>query len=227
MPLAVSLIFRPYPGLLRLKNQPRWLSTFICLAALSAVLLVVVHRHTVEATLAQLPVSATTEDRALVEDMLLSELPLRSLFQPIRLMIGWSSFAALLFLLSRAFRPPSPSSFMHVFALEIHAEAILLLSQIGLCLHIVLQGRGLPSAYPLWSADIFSSAATSMPIHSLLRSLNIFTLWYIVILAAGIRVLFSLSRFKSVLVAVSAFSLSVVLDIGVISLLIPALHLHV
>jgi hypothetical protein len=227
MPIVLSILFNPSRSFMRLREHPRWLGTFLFLTTLSVAVLIIVHSHTVRATLEHLPTSATTGDRAMVETMLWGELPSRSLFQPIRLIIGWSGFAGVLFLLSKAFRPPLPVSFPLIFALEVHAETILLLSDIGLCLHIVLQGPGLPSVYPLWSADYFASPATLPMIHSLLRSINIFTLWYAAILAAGIRVLCGLSIFKSVLVAASAFALSVLFDFGILSLLISAVHLQV
>ena len=225
MPTLLGILVRPVSALRGLRDRPRWLFPFCVLAALQVCLVVAAQQQTIDSVLSHLPGSATAADREVVRGMLSEGLVVGLLFQPIRLLIGWSAFAGTLFALVRSLKLPDPASYLRLLALEVHAESILILAGAAALICGTLCGP--PSGAPPLSAALFFTPGTSFPLFSLLRSLNIFTLWYVAVLAAGIRVLCGLTLRNAVLVAAGAWALSVLFDIGILTLLISTLHLQV
>ena len=161
--------------------------------------------------------------------MLSSELPVRSLFQPIRLLAGWSTFAGILYVFIRVLKPPEPVPFGRLLALEVHAETVLLLGGVSSLLSPWIIGHPSELAHltPPFSASWLLPASAMFPLFSLLSSVHIFTLWYTVILTVGIRIFCGVTVRKAVVITVSAWILSVFFEIGILSLLADRLHFHV
>jgi hypothetical protein len=206
--------FLPFRGARALRARPRWLVPFLVLALLHIALLVSSERATLNAVIAHLPPGATTAEREEVGSMVNATRLTQYLFEPVRLLAGWSAFAGLLYLFIRSLSPPGPVTFVRVLTLEVHAEAALLLGGIGMQI-------------PVLSAVSLLPATSPYPLVALIATLNIFTLWYVVLLAAGIRVLFGLTVRTAALVAVSAWALSVLFDTAILTLLVTTLHLRV
>ncbi len=201
---------------------------FILLSAAGVTIYILMHPFLVQATVAHLPSSATPEEREIVATTLRSELMLRCAFLPIRLLVGWSSFAVLLYALCRAFTPPKPIRFNRIFSLEVHAEATNLLAQLATLSYLILRSEGAPNATSLVP---FSIAMIVRPdtftMFSLLNSLNFFTLLYIAFLTMGISIQSGFSRGKSLLIVFVTWSVSVLFNVGVLELMQDVMHLIV
>lgn len=221
--------FLPHRGARALRERPRWFLPFLTLAVLHVALLIVSERETVRAVIGHLPSSATSADREEVVSMFGATLLTQSLFEPVRLLAGWSAFATFLFLIVRSLAPPGPVTFVRVLTLEVHAEAALLIGGVVTAMQVmfVQDGAGGGLQIPLMSAAWFLPASAPYPLVALLATLNIFTLWYIVLLATGIRVLFGMTIRTAALVALCAWALSVFFDTAILTLLISTLHLRV
>ena len=229
MKTLVTILFLPARGTRTLRERPRWIGAFLLLAMMSVGLIILTERQTAAAVLARLPSSATPSDNDAAVSMLSETLVARSLFEPIRLLAGWSAFAGILFVFVRTLSPPEPVRYLRLFALEVHAEAALLVGRIAAAVSAML---GHASAWPEGGAAPYSAALLVPSTHSftllsLLSSANIFTLWYVVLLAAGLRVLCGITIRTAALVALGAWALSVLFDTGIFTLLIDTLHLRV
>jgi hypothetical protein len=196
---------------------------------LHVVLLIVAEQQTITAMVDHLPPSATAADREEAASVFSATLLARSLFEPVRLLAGWSAFAGALFLIIRSLSPAGPVTYVRVLTLEVHAEAVLLIGGAATALHAMLTpaGGGDMPRIPLMSLAPLLPVSASPAVVALLATLNIFTLWYVVLLAAGIRVLFGMTVRTAALVAVSAWALSVLFDTAILTLLINTLHFRV
>lgn len=194
------ILIRPAAAARILRGRPRWVLPFCLLALLHMGLLAAGDHLRVDAVLTHLPPSADSMDRQEVSSMFAADRAVRILFLPVRLFVGWGTFAGLLTFIARAFRPVEPIQFRRLFAIEVHAEAILFLAAI---------------------IALFSS-----PIPSLIRSWNLCTLWYVVVLATGIRVLCGFRIHIAALIAAGAWVFTILFTLGITSLLVNALHLR-
>ncbi len=219
------LFIQPTPTLRRLRASPDWLIAFLSLSALSIAIYILIHPYLVQAILSHLPPSATPEEKLVVAQTLNSELALRCLFLPIRLLIGWTSFAIILFLVCKSFVPPEPVFINKVFSLEVHAEVFNVCAQAATLLYLFIDGKSgnEPSLVP-FSAAMFI-ASDNIVMFSLLNSLNIFTLIYFAILTIGISLQSEFSRSKSFVIVLIAWLALLLFNVGTIKLLQDTLHL--
>ena len=97
-----------------------------------------------------------------------------------------------------------PLRYLEFLALEVHCESAGILG--ALAMPIVRRLFGEPSG-------------------SLLNSLNIFTLWYVVLLAGGVSVLCATRPLKAALVVLLVWGSSLAFHTAVLRLLRDALHL--
>ena len=220
------LFTKPRFALEQIKSKPRWLTTFFLLSATSIFIYVLMHPYLVQATLSHLPLSATDEEKEIVAQTLQDELLLRCWFLQIRLLIGWSSFALVLFMICRALNPPKGIRFAKMFALEVHAEVVNILAQLATLTYLFARGdegvnqvRCIPfSAAMFVRTDILVS-------FSLLNSLNVFTLFYIALLSMGVSVQSGCSRTKSFVIVLLTWLGFFLFNISALALLRDVMHL--
>lgn len=214
VPLLLRLPFRPSPATGDLKKRPRWFVPFVILSIACVILFALRYPDTVRTAIDHLPASARSEERRHAADVLNDELMLRSLFLPIRLFMGWSAFSLVLFLSCKAFRPPEGIRFTQFLALEIHAELILLLSPLAAMLGVPQPGGGWLFAPP-----------QDFLLRTLLTTINLVTLWYILVLTAGVSVLCGYGKRKAFLIVAGVWVISVSLNLGVLNQLSQVFHL--
>jgi len=219
----ISILHRPAYAIEQLKIRPQWLIAFLVLAALSVLRLVYDYPAIVAAALEHLPPSATAADKLLMKEHLAVDLYARSVFLPIRLLAGWSVFALLLYELSSWVGSAEPVRFRQMFALEVHAESVLLL---GGCLGIVLHhGSGLPGM-PLSAASFFHPQS-DIVMSSILDALNPFTAWYVALLGLGVKIICRFSVLKATAVAVTAWIVMLIWNLAIFKYLAESFHLMV
>ena len=206
------IVAHPVRAAEQLQRTPRWLGAFLAIAAGLVVLRLVSQTHLVEATLAALPPTATSADRAWARSILDNDLLMRCAFLPLRQIAGMGAFALFLYLLCAASGPPVRARFAQVFAFEVHAEVLNLL------------GGYVSFAVARFVPDAKSAGFGTF---ALLTSTNIFTLWYVVALTAGILTLFGFSKVKAGLLASAAWIVSALFNDILLQSVSASMHLRV
>jgi hypothetical protein len=213
--LADTLI-RPRRAILRIDQDPQWIGAFAVLAAASLLLFGLHYEQSSREVLSHLPATADTAEREALARAFREEF-WRNLFAlPFRLLFGWGAFAFALAVSARAFSRARGVRYRKVLALEVHAEAILLLP-------LILQSVNLPTP----SMAMFFASSQNFLLNSLLTSVNIFTLWYLLVLAAGITVLCSVRHRSGLVLVPVVWALAQLLNIGALTLLIRVFHFPV
>ncbi len=229
MRTIVTFLIHPRTGAVAIKARPRWLFAFGILALASIGLTVAFHGQAVQTTLEHLPGSATPEDKEYIRAALGTEFFSRCAFLPVRLLIGWSGFALLLLYASLSFHPRDSIRFVQVLALEVHAEAILMLARFGTIIWWIVNAPAQSGAIPSPPLSVLWLAwkPADFIFFSLLGSINIFTLWYVLVLTVGIHVLCGFTKRKAFLIVAGVWAVTLGCNLGVLALLRNAFHLHV
>jgi hypothetical protein len=181
------------------------------------------------ATVAHLPASATPEDQRRIADFLSEELPYRLAVLPFRLLLGWWGTAWLMYACLSLVGTRKPVQPVHCFALEVHAEAVGVLAGTAALIRTLVLPAGNAAAdlAPPLNAAQFVGPGIDELLHLLLTSINFFTLWYLVVVGAGISVLCGVRKRKAFLVAAAVWAVSTGFATTVLYLLRSAFSLPV
>jgi len=224
MQLILLTLFRPRKAAEQIKSNPRWLAAFLVLSMLSAAAYAVNHPYLIQKALAHLPPSATNADKQVVIQSLNLDLPAKLAFFPVRLFIGWSTFSLVLLYACKAFAPRETIRFRQIFSLEIHAEATLVIASLAAMVVAVTNGHVGSVGVPFSLAGLVAGDQ-SFIVRSLLTSLNIFTLWQVVLLTIGVSILSGFGKIRSTLIVLLVWTLSTMFNLGAMKLLQDRLHL--
>jgi hypothetical protein len=215
MTILRDIFFHPRRTADHLRASPRWLGLFLALALLSVVLYGLQSANRIDDVIRHLPPSADLAAQNDVRAALRSDLWRECLFLPFRLALGWGGFACILFLSGRAFTRDRTIRYRHLLALEVHAEAILLIPPILSLLGV-----------PVPSLELAVPQGGGFLLDALLRAANCFTLWYILALSAGMAVLFGFRSRTAFLVVAVSWGMTESLNLGVLNLLTRSFHFH-
>lgn len=196
--------------------------TVACLAGI--VTLILRWPLTVDAVLRHLPAATTQEDQQGVRTALTGELLLRCMMFPIVASLRIAAFSLLVYVLERIPSLARTPKYRMVLVLCAHAACVQALGELLAFLagwHPMLNGSGIPGA--AWMIGDNGNYLAG----ALIRSLNVVTLWSVTVLAVGLRVLFGGSSLRSFLVAIAAWSVSLLANLWLIRLMHDALHLRV
>jgi len=225
----LRFVMQPRVVAARLAAAPRWGTAFLFLAGLTMLLQALSSDAVTSATIAHLPASATPEDQRRIVDFLAEELPFRLAVLPFRLLAGWWATGWLMYACMSLVGASKPVQIAHCFALEVHAEAVWVIAGTAALMQRLV--------FPAWStvadpapalnAAQFAGPGLDERLHLLLTSINFFTLWYVVVIGAGISVLFGVRKRKAFLVAAAVWAASTGFSITVLYLLRNAFSLSV
>jgi hypothetical protein len=224
---SLLVLIKPLETLRELASKPKWFAAYMMLSVVSIVSYVVIHPFLVQAVLAHLPSTATLQEREVVVQTLKGELPLRCMFLPVRLLIGWAVFGFGLYIICDAFKPPEPVRFAKVFSLEVHAETVNVIANLS-ALVLPLTGHsnvGTQAIIPL-SAAMVVSVDDSVTLF-LLNSASVFTVWYIVLLSAGISLQTGFKYTRSLVTVLATWCAYALFTVIVLKLMQNSLHLLV
>jgi hypothetical protein len=217
MKQLLTTLLAPQRGTAELTATPRWGSAFLLLALTSVALRWIAQPFIVQSTLAHLPPSVTEADKQVVIDNLMMELPATLGFLPIRLLIGWGAFAVVVFFVTRALAPLNKVRFRQIFSLEVHAEATSVIAHAASVVAMVLSPKATIQTTPFSLAQVVNGG--SFVVDSLLTSLNIFTLWQVVILTIGLSSISGFRKGKSAVIVLLVWTLSSLFTLGALKLL--------
>jgi len=221
-----SLYFwRPAEATRRIRERPLLWPAF-SLSSIAGILALVLRWPAVlDAVIRHLPSTAGVEDQEWIRSVLFQDLFLRCTLVPLTTGIKVAGLSSLLFLLARF----SPSLQLPRFrVLAVLVTHVMLLQATGEILtHLAgWDTFGTSSPGPPGVAWLVSLPHNYISV-SLIRSLNVLTLWYCTALAVGLRVLFRGATLRSCLIAVVAWIVAVLANLWLIRLMHDALHLRV
>ncbi len=143
------------------------------------------------------------------------------IFSPLFLLIGFLFIALILWLIISLFS--DEADFKKTFSMVVHCGIIPFLGSV-LTL-IILQLRGVNSIKSAVDAqvslglDIFlRSQDLSLPFKVFLSNINVFSIWWVLLLALGISITSKISKTKSAFIAIFLWLFSVAVQIGIASL---------
>jgi hypothetical protein len=225
----LRFVIHPRVVAAQLAAAPRWGAAFLLLAGLTVLLQALSFPALLSATVTHLPASATPEDQRRIADFLSEEFPYRLAVLPFRLLLGWWGTACLMYACLSLVGTSRPVQLVHCFALEVHAETVGVLAGVATLLqHLVVPaGTTVADLAPPLNAAQFAGPGIDERLHLLLTSINLFTLWYVVVVGAGISVLCGVRRRKAFLVAAAVWAASTGFATTVLYLLRNAFSLPV
>jgi len=213
-------------ALTHLKHRPRWLLMFVVLSALLAGIDLGMQPVVRQASFERLPPGAGEQDRVLLTQMFEEQLPFRLAFLPVRNAAGWGLFALCLYYTALAFRPLEPVRFSQIFALEVWAEGALALGGLATLIRVwIVPSSADPGAPPFSLRDIAPPLGALEP-DFLLGSLSLFTLLYLAVLTLGVAVICGFRTGRSLVIVVSLWAASQMLNLAVLAALRDLLHLR-
>ena len=200
--LPIAAFLRPSGLGKRVRENPVWVGLGVSLILLWAATVVLGHHALLRETLSRLPASATAADRTQVREWLDADLPRTLLILPFRALAGWLVTALLLAAICRLLFGAGGITYRSMLSLEVHASAATVA---GTALGTLL-------------APVAPDAAFLLAGSVLLKSVNIGTLWYLVILFGGVRVLCSAGPVKAALAVLLVWGSSLAFHILVLTL---------
>jgi hypothetical protein len=224
MRLILLTLFAPVKAAEQIKSNPRWVVAFLFFSVVSATTYALNYPYLTQATVTRLPSTATLADKQEVVESLRLELPTKLAFFPVRMFVGWGIFSVALFYVSRAFAPREALRFEQVLSVEVHAEVSSIVANLITLILTLTSEDGKLADLPLSLAGVIH-AEQDFVIKSLLTTLNIFTLWYIVFLTIAVATLCNLRKLKSLLVVLLVWTFSTMLNLGAMKILMDELHL--
>jgi len=222
MPLLTDILIRPARGAARLRDNPRWLSALLILASLSVLVEIFTQSYSSSLMLASLPPSA--EDKARILDEIRGGMALRAAFLPVRLVSGWLTFSLLILLVSRSLLETGRVRFLQVFSLEVHSEAVLLLGKVAALVNLLVYPASGHRLLVPFSAACFAGAG-DYSIFSFLNAMNVFTLWYALLLSVGISAISGAPWWRGAVIGFSTCALWITLNVCLIRLVQENLHM--
>lgn len=123
------------------------------------------------------------------------------LFAPVPLLIKWLLVAALLYYAAILFDAHNVT-FKKIFSIVVHTEFILLL--IGIINILILEIKGITSVNNLSDLQtivgleyFLKNKTNDIYLFTILSNFNIFTIWYVIVLAIGLSIVSQLEKWKS------------------------------
>jgi hypothetical protein len=219
------MTFQLSQSIKNIQAKPRWLSILLVLSVVAVLIEILMHSYLVESVLQHLPPSATAQDKLLVAQALKQELIVRAAFLPIRLLIGWTFFALLLYSICRFLIPQNIFRFIQIFVLEIRAEFILMLARVATLIGFIVNSSAINSRITVPFSLAYFFPATDYSIFAFLNSINIFSIMYITFLTVGISVLCNVTKRKALFIVIVVWGVSVLFNIVLLTVFRDRLHL--
>jgi hypothetical protein len=210
----------------RIVTKPSCIGMFIALSIVSIGIMALSYTARTHQTSALLPPIATIQERAAAEQTLQDEEITRCAFLPVRLFIGWMSFALVLYYTCAAFAPLQRTRLKQILSLEVHAEAFLVLGSFVSALSVLFASQQPKEilTMPL-SAAVFIPAGNGL-MHLFLNSINLFQLLYIISLAYGVQKITGFGRMKSSFIVLIVWAMCIFGNVAIITFVQEQMHLN-
>ena len=225
MKLLALTLFKPGQAFSGIRSSSPWRMAILAVILAWGILFVLLQPYVINVTLSHLPPSAGETDRNAIREYLSQDLIARLILLPIRIGGGIAVFAFVLRLLSKSLQPFSRIPFPTIFSLLVHAECINILAHVAAWISVATAPGASSGLSVPFSLAGMAGDHIDFQLHALLNSLNIFTLWYLTLVATGLVSLFELKRWKAAAAVCIIWGLSQLVSIASLSFLRNTLHL--
>jgi len=197
-----------------LKDRPRWFFAFVIISVISigvAWFLAPLSEHVTYEMLAARLGEEEAQKAVAFADRLKY---LSVLFVPLGLLLRWLVVSAFLYFSSVILEAPPNLKFKNVYVVVVYSEVILVLAGIVNLLLLYLKGvDSIHTATDLQAVvglDILLRSKTAnIPVYILLNAVNVFNLWYLVVLSIGMSIVTNFGKLKSFGLVTFTWSLGV------------------
>lgn len=195
---TIKLLIDPPNVCLDIKQNPRWIQAFILISVLGILAGALTLPFSMQLAAAKMGVIPAGQTER-VKDMSQMFGYVGLVFVPIALLIKWAVMGFFLYLLGFLFR--SEMKFKPIFSLLAHANIILIVSSLVNILILFIKG---PESvqHPLDLNVIglhilFDFESMNHSLYYFFSLINVFEIWYLVVLFMGLELIFELDRAKS------------------------------
>jgi hypothetical protein len=210
----------------RIVTKPSWIGMFIALSIVSIGIMALSYTARTHQTSALLPPTATIQERATAEQTLQDEEIIRCAFLPVRLFIGWISFALVLYYTCAAFIPLQRTRLKQILSLEVNAEAFLVLGSFVSALSALFASQQPKEILTMPLSAAMFMQADNGTMHLFLNSIDLFQLLYIIFLIYGIRKITGFGRMKSSFIVLIVWAMCVFGNVAMIAFVQERMHLN-
>lgn len=143
---------------------------------------------------------------AAMEAVMKSMLVLQLIVEPIFKIVRWVVLAGILYFISMLFVKDIPNLFKRIFSLVAYSETIFILMSVISMLIVYARGiqsiEGSDDLTVFRGLDYFIKGTTSnTALVTILSSVNPFSIWYVIIIAVGVRIVTQMERSKALATA--------------------------
>jgi hypothetical protein len=224
----VDLIFRPTGVFRRLKDHPSWVVSFAALAIVSMVLEWFSFRTALQTTVGGLPQRATPE---MIQDAvayLESRRFINLLLTPLKLWILIAMFSYVIYLVCSVSKSISLPHWKHFLAVVVWSYWILI---VGEALSLVTRSVVGPFssnsglAFPqLLGLGMIRISSSDLGLLYALNAVNVFSVWYLLLVSLGVSILCGFSRVKGILITAFVWLFGIVLSAAIIRFTVAGVH---
>jgi hypothetical protein len=206
---AFLLIAHPLKCADLISSNPVWIGQFVLLAGIGLLIHMVAYDRMVQATVEHLPTFATLADRQAMTEILTGQRWVSAALFPFRTLAGFGGTALVLYFALRGVSAGGSVQFRKSFALEVHAETVLILGKLTSCAVAVIGNQQNPYVNPFGIDQLLRREFEHI---SVANSINPFTVWYFALLAVGAARIFTISRWKAITAVLCTWVITLVME---------------
>ncbi|MBN1397902.1 MAG: YIP1 family protein [Bacteroidetes bacterium] len=205
----INVFSSPRDVFMDLKANPKWLAAFMIISIVSIICGYFLFPFLQIVMDASLPANINDEQVEHAQSMMKGFRIIGLFLGLIPLIIKWLFISALLYY-GAILLNSEQIGFKSVFSAVVYSEFILLMMSIFNLLILYIKGTdSINTAVDLNAIvglDFFmTDKSTNLPLFTLLNNINLFSIWYVTVLAVGIYTIAGLSKAKSVILASSVW----------------------
>lgn len=218
----INIFAAPTEVFQNIKTSPKWFITFVVIAIVSIIysylmfpFMQIILEQTLQVQMDDQRVQQT------LSAMKISQI-IGLLLALVPLLIKWL-FISLLLYYGAILLNAQQIKFKPVFSTVVHSEFILLLMGVINLLIVYINGvesiNGPTDLNAIIGLDYFlTDRSSNLPLFTFLNSFNIFSIWYVSVLAIGIFIVAEISKLKSAILASSIWFIIVGIQVGFVML---------
>ncbi|MFQ6084389.1 MAG: YIP1 family protein [Candidatus Aminicenantia bacterium] len=215
-----DIIFSPTKAFKKINRKPKWLIVFLTIGVGTMIISYLTLPFVVQVATLSIPPDISPNE---AENVLNTMKPMRVIgifLSPLFLLIGFLIIAVILWLIVQLF---SEVDFKRIFSIVVHCGIITFLGSVLTLIILQLRGlRSIKSAADVQVSlglDIFlRNPDLSLAFKTFLSNINVFSIWWIVLITLGISITSKISKTKSAFIAIFFWLFSTAIQIGLASL---------
>jgi|GEM_PF-3546325 len=213
-----DLFISPTEYFSQLKSRPQWILLFLIIAIITIVVGYFLLPYKQEIILSSLS-EKLGKERAHQTLTMVNQFAVIGLFMvPIPMLLKWLVIAMLLYYIAILFNS-SEIKFNETYAVVVHAEAILLIASVLQLAVLMIDGtHGIINSTIVHSVigldNLRNNESGDIIISTLLKNLNLITIWYYSILFIRLSIISRLEKWKSITIVVLLWSLGIIFQVA-------------